>query len=115
MPSAQDEKERRRLFATSKRLLKDIDGLIARMRGRWKADSTLLATLRRTNEERIALERDLWVLEDRILREILSCPPAHPGSPAVAGVASACLAPSHALTPALFSMRHRSRSASSSS
>lgn len=110
MPSTQDEKERRRLFVTSRRLLKDIDGLLARMRGRWKADSGLLETLRRTNEERIALERDLWVREDRILREILSCPPAHDGSPAIGG-----FAPSHALTPALFSMRQGSRSASSSS
>ena len=108
MPSGQDEKERRRLFVTSKRLLKDIDGLIARMRGRWMADNALLATLRRLNEERIALERDLWVREDRILREILACPTAYDGSPANAGVAS-----SHALTPALFSMRQGSRSASS--
>ena len=113
MPSAKDEKERRRLFTTSKRLLKDIDGLIAQMRGRSKADSELLAALRRTNEERIALERDLWILEDRILRDILSCPAAHPETPTIASLAPAYLAPTHALTTALFSMRHASRRSSS--
>ena len=72
-PSSEDEQERLRLLATLQRLLGDIDGLVVQTRGRSKVSAGLLEALRRTNQERITLERQVWLLEDRILRDILSC------------------------------------------
>jgi hypothetical protein len=76
--SCNDEEQRLRLLSTLQRLLTDIEGLIVRTRGRSKVNDELLEALRRTNEQRIALERELWFLEDRTMREILSCASAPP-------------------------------------
>ena len=76
--SSEDERERLRLLATLQRLLADIDALAVQTRGRSKVSPRLLEALRRTNQERIALERELWLLEDRILRDILSSVPVPP-------------------------------------
>ena len=70
-----DERERLDLLATLQRLLAQIDRLVLQTRGRSKVSAGLLEALRRTNQERIALERELWLLEDRILRDVLRAPP----------------------------------------
>ncbi len=94
---SEDEQQRLHLLATLQRLLARIDRLVVQTRGRSRVSARLLEALRRTNQERIALERELWLLEDRILRDILCAPPAEAGSGAFdaargAGVAQALAA-----------------------